>query len=314
MDITSSTRQADPETGGIRSFLRRHPLVCYFLMSYGFSWLAWLPLILSQNGIGLLPFPVSDLWGGLPGLYLGPLLSGILVTAAVSGKTGLRQLLHRSILWRTGWQWFLFIFLGIPALITVGTLLLPGMATSLQTPSLHIALALLPVLVIEILTAGIAEEPGWRGVALPRLQQRFGPLWGTLILGFLWGVWHLPVSLTGSGAAGTSGISLLALGGIILACISMSIVMTWVFNHTQGSALLAGILFHAMANAFAGVGLPGIFPPVALQANAPLPFLAGFAITALLLIVVTRGRLGFSANKPTSNPTLTQNEENVEAR
>ena len=85
----------------------------------------------------------------------------------------------------------------------------------------------------------------------------------------------------------------------------------WVFNHTQGSVLIAGILLHATANAFASEGLPSFFPPTLLLKNAPLPFLTGFAVTVLLLIVVTRGRLDVSARKLSLDPVPTQDEERV---
>ena len=290
MNISTFSRPSVSEKGKLRRFMSRHPLVSYFLMAYGFSWLAWLPVILSQDGLGLIPIHVSDLWG-LLGVF-GPLLSAILATAAISGKTGIRHLFHQMFFWRVGWQWYLFIFLGIPALLMLGALALPQLAAALQVPSPQLVLALLPALVFQFLLVGLGEESGWRGCALPRLQQRYGPLWGTLILGVLWGGWHLPISLTDTGAAGTSGASLLTIGGIILTVTSLAIIMTWVFNRTQGSVLLSGMLLHAMVNAFAEVGLSSFFPPHLVAEAAPLPLLIGFGVVSILLIFVTRGGLG----------------------
>ena len=58
-----------------------------------------------------------------------------------------------------------------------------------------------PVLLFQMVTTGLAEEPGWRDFALPRLQRRFSPIIAALILGPLWGVWHLPLFLTDWGGA-----------------------------------------------------------------------------------------------------------------
>jgi membrane protease YdiL (CAAX protease family) len=292
MNISTSSRPSVSERGNLRGFMSRHPLVSYFLMAYGFSWLAWLPIVLSQDGLGLLPIHLSDAWG-LLGVF-GPLLSAVLVAATISGKIGIRHLLRQLFLWRVGWQWYLFIFLGVPGLLMLGTLASPQLAAALQVPTPQLVLALLPALVFQFLAVGFGEEPGWRGFALPRLQQRYGPLGGTLILGVLWGGWHLPWSLTDSGAAGTSsGATLLTMGGIILSVTSVAIVMTWVFNRTQGNVLISGMLLHAMLNAFADVGLTSFFPPQLVAEAAPLPLLIGFGVASLLLISVTRGRLGY---------------------
>jgi hypothetical protein len=126
MNVTSpSSPLTQPEPGGLLGFMRRHPLRCYFFLAYALSWLGWLPLVLSQNGLGLLPFhlPFLAILGGA----LGPIGAGFLMAAITSGKTGVRQLLRRFLLWRVGVQWYFFALLGIPGLMFVGVLVvLPG--------------------------------------------------------------------------------------------------------------------------------------------------------------------------------------------
>ncbi len=296
MDISSSSRPTVSSSGSFLRFMRRHPLVCYFLMAYGFSWLGWLPYVLSQSGLGLLPFHFSELVG-LPGGY-GPLLSGVLMTAVIGGKAEVRHLLHRLVLWRVGWQWYLFALIGVPAILVLGFLLLPGAMAALRVPSSQFVLVFLLLLVFEILTSGLSEEPGWRGFALPRLQQQQGPLLGTLILGLLWGGWHLPLFLTTWAIVGANGLSICE---FVLGAMSLAIIFTWVFNHTRGSLLVA-ILFHASIDAFASAAvITGLLPMQILLKGAYLPTLIGFGGLALLLIVVTRGRLGYQQARPLSD-------------
>jgi len=78
---------------------------------------------------------------------------------------------------------------------------LPGAWSDLRAPAATVLLAYLPTLVLQVLTTGVAEEPGWRDFAQPRLQSRFGPLTGALILGPLWGLGICPCS-SASGPAG----------------------------------------------------------------------------------------------------------------
>ncbi len=157
MDISLSTRPVVPSPGKLRLFLQRHPLVCYFAMAYGFSWLAWLPYILSQTGLGVLPFQLSQ-FAILPGAYLGPLLSGFLMTAATEGKPGIYRLLRRLILWRVGWLWYLLVLIGVPAIVVLGFLTLPGAMASLHLSSFPQLVAFFPLfLLLEIFTSGLAE-------------------------------------------------------------------------------------------------------------------------------------------------------------
>jgi uncharacterized protein len=257
-------------------------------MAYGLSWLGWLPYVLSQSGLGLLPFHLSQLVG-LPGAFLGPCLSGFLMTAVTEGKTGVRHLLRRLVLWRVGWQWYLFALVGIPVIRTLGALILPGVLATYRPSATGSALLLyLSLLPLTFLTSGLAEEPGWRGFALPRLQQRHGPLLGSLILGALWAGWHLPLFFTSwAPASWAAGNGLLTLFEFAVIAIALALVITWVFNHTQASLLIA-MLIHGAVDAFSPAFL--FSHPLA---GTLVQGVIGVGGVALVLIVVTRGRLGY---------------------
>ena len=299
----SSTQPVVSSSNPIRQLAQRHPLICYFLMAYTFSWLGWLPYILSQSGLGVIPVSLSEI-AILPGAFLGPFMSGFLMTAATDGKAGVQRLLRRFVLWRVGWQWYLVALVGIPMLIFLGYLILPGALAVIHTPFPQILWVFPLLLVVEIFSSGLAEEPGWRGFALPRLQQRNGPLWGTLILGTLWGCWHLPLFLTTWSAAGRSLFDII---GFVLTTIGMAILITWVYNHTRTSLLLS-ILMHAALDA-AGSTLvaTGLFQMQWFVQHVTMGQLAGFVGVPLLVVILTRGRLGYqqapSSSQAMSSPT-----------
>jgi uncharacterized protein len=98
------------------------------------------------------------------------------------------------VLWRVGIGWYLFALLGVPLIMLLGTVVVSGDLPNLGAlggPSYVLSYIALFVLVF-ILGGPLLEEPGWRGFVLPRLERLHGPLVGTLILGVLWALWHLP--------------------------------------------------------------------------------------------------------------------------
>jgi hypothetical protein len=114
-------------------------------------------------------------------------------------------------------------------------------------------------------------------------------LLGTVLLGILWQCWHLPLYLTSWGG----GAGWLGIGEAILGNVGLTIVITWVFNHSRGSLLIA-ILMHATLDAFGVDSAMNLFSSVQwVQTYENMALLIGFGIVALVLVVVTRGRLGY---------------------
>jgi membrane protease YdiL (CAAX protease family) len=144
-------------------------------------------------------------------------------------------------------------------------------------------------LIVGVILGPLWEEPGWRGFALPRLQGQFGPLLGTVILGVLWALWHLPGYL-----GGWMTISILTL---IISSIAFSTIMTWVYNHTRGSILLM-ILLHSASNAALSVGgkvLPTNLPAQmnSFVSSGWIPAIT-YTILAVVIIIFTRGELSYT--------------------
>jgi membrane protease YdiL (CAAX protease family) len=293
MTIHSGAEEDTGPRAGLRGVVGRRPLRWFFSLAFVVSWLAWLPYVLSEDGLGILHFgfPViagtTQLLGVLPGAYLGPILSAFLVTAAADGRPGLRRWTGRLTRWNVNWRWYVAVLLSVPAVLTLTTVVVSGRNPVM--PSVAVLVAYLPGLLLQMITTGIAEEPGWRDFALPRLQGRFGPVTGTLILGPLWGAWHLPLFLTQWG--GWPHVTWVSPVEFVASCIAFSFVLTWVFNRT-GESLPLAMLLHTSVNTFFSFAWTQIFPTLH-QADTTNALLLGCTAAAVILLVATRGRLGY---------------------
>ncbi|WP_328294319.1 CPBP family intramembrane metalloprotease [Kineococcus sp. NBC_00420] len=273
----------------------RHPLVAFFTLAFGLSWLAWIPYVLSGNGLGVLPFSfpallgTSQLLGVLPGAYLGPVTAAFVVTALVEGRPGLRSWRGRLLRFGVGWRWYLGVGVVVPVSILAATFVLPQAWEAVRPVGVLLLVSYLPMLALQVVTTALAEEPGWRDFALPRLQTRFGAVPGTVLLGLLWGAWHLPLFLTEWG--GWPDFSWTHPVLFTASCVPLSLVMTWVFNRSGQSVPLV-MLLHAGINSTYTLLWPAIFPALDGDQDTLVVQLFATTVATLVLIVATRGRLG----------------------
>ncbi|MGE5072796.1 MAG: type II CAAX prenyl endopeptidase Rce1 family protein [Anaerolineae bacterium] len=288
--IKLSQRKASPTIASpVLDLLRRHPLGSYFVLAYALQWGWELPM-----------FAVRHQWYFGPWLILSPTLAAFLMAWITDGRAGVVQLLRRCVSWRVGIQWFLVAVLAIPMLFVVSLLVMPGGLVAFRLPGASFLPTYLLGFLFKFFAAPFTEEPGWRGFAQPRMQAKYGPLAGTLMLGLWWGAWHLPfwVLIPGHSGAGTGlagiGVPFLEWMAFIM---GFSVLIAWVFNHTHMSVLLP-MLLHASINitveTFPGALFPTAFPPaVAAHAGIPLWVEVGMLITGAVIVVATRGRLGY---------------------
>ena len=287
--MTTAPAQPAPARQGL---LARHPLISYFIITFAFSWLAFLPGVLTYYGVLSVALSVIGVLG-IVGL-LGPVMSGFFMTALTEGGAGVGDLLRRIVLWRVGLRWYLFVLLGIPAVVVLGTLLRPGALASFDISAQPISLAYLSAFVSMLVIGGpLFEEPGWTGFAQPRLQGLHGPLVGGLILGSLWALWHLPGFLIPSQNLQDIPPRRTVLDFVVfaLALMGLRLVIMWVVNNTRGSVFMA-ILTHASWNTFYSASLIGLFPARSVLGSYLNLTLAACAL-ALVLAAITRGRLGY---------------------
>jgi uncharacterized protein len=289
---------AAPATGLV-SAVRRHPLVAYFSLAFLWTWALLVPFALDSNPAGLRLFaavlPDMAFFVAFVLATFGPLAAGLIVTGALEGKAGIRRFLGRFVQWRVGLRWYAaalfgfgFVFLAAYSLVYRGA---PALGLAQQWPVLFTAF--LPGVLAQMLIPALGEEPGWRGFALPRLQAQYGPVAGSLVLGALHGLWHMPVMFT----LLLGPFSLSGLGAFVVTAMGGTLIYTWIYNHTRGSILIA-MLTHAASNASSSL-LTEFIPtdvvePALLQAIGEgwLNALA-FGVAAAVLLIATRGRLGY---------------------
>ena len=290
--MTTADNVAQRPSAARENLLARHPLVFYFIIAYAFSWLAEMPLLLSKDGAGLLSYrsPLGLYASITIATFVGPFLSAFIMTGITEGREGGGRLLRRLVLWRVGLRWYLFALIGLPAIMVLSVIFLPGALASFQGLA---GLAPLPMLAlfvyVFVLGGPLGEEPGWRGFALPRLQRLYGPLVGSLILGPIWALWHLPIFWI---PAWNFPPTILNIVMFVIAAIAFTIVMTWVFNNTKGSLFIA-VFVHTSFDTVLSI-VNGLFPvPIVNDYGSNVPVLMGLGVLALVLVALTRGRLAY---------------------
>lgn len=217
----------------------RQSLPIFFFLAFVLSWLIEVPLALKAQGVWQTPLPF---WLHYLAAY-GPMLAALIITGSSEGRRGLGNLLGRVVRWRISPLWWLVAFspLLFYGLMVSVLWLVRGQPVDFSLLGRldflpHLGLTALP---FWVLTFGIGEETGWRGYALPRLQQRHGPLRATIILWFYWALWHLPLFFY---AYDVTTLPMFPLG-----LLAGAVVFTWLYNSTGGSILIVAV-WHGLFN------------------------------------------------------------------
>ena len=271
-----SARRSVPGVSTLAALTHRHPLIAFFTLAYGISW----AMLLTLYGLLRLPAALVILLQ-----TLGPTLAALVTASVLEGSAGRRRLLARVRIWRVARRWYLFALVGIPVVCVLAALALPGAFVGLGGQSaVKLAIEFLAFVVVGFVSGPLFEEPGWRGFALPRLQVQMGALRGTIVLGTLWSAWHLPQFLVPEWANENGGLSPTLVVTFLLMVVAIAPVLTWLFNRTRGSLFLA-MLAHSSINASLAAFV--------VATSALNVGLLAFGALSVLLIVATRGRLGY---------------------
>jgi membrane protease YdiL (CAAX protease family) len=244
----------------------RRSLCVYFGLSFAITWGIGLAELLFPSRLEAIFGPMSE---GNPLFFLAvfsPTLTAFLLTGLIEGRDGIWRLVRRLGKWRFNIFFYFFVLIVVPVLGYL-SVLLAGRGVDLKYWYLY-----LPLLFSRIFTdpGPLGEELGWRGFALARLLKRYDALKASLILGFLWGLWHLPAVLC-SGLP-QQGVSIMA---FIFGGIALSILSTWLYNSTGGSVLITALL-HLTTN----------FSLVIVEAQIWI-FMGLLAGMAMLVLLVT---------------------------
>ncbi|MEM4164350.1 MAG: type II CAAX endopeptidase family protein [Nitrososphaerales archaeon] len=215
------------------------------MITFVFTWIFWVPQALAAQGLLTTSILVDFLFSPLNPAPFGPLVAALTLTYWSSRTQGVKELLKRGVHYKVGKIWYIPTFFLFPA-ITGGALFLAILSgdtipelSVLSNPLLIIG----AFIYIFFLGGPLEEEFGWRGYALDRLQARFNVLLSSIMLGFMWGIWHLPLFFIPN----MYPYYLIPLWGFMLSIILGSILFTWLYNNTGGSILVA-MLFHTTSN------------------------------------------------------------------
>jgi uncharacterized protein len=214
---------------GVLGWIRRHPLVAFFVLTVAFTWAIEIPMQVFQLQ------PLQLVVGWMPGL------AALLVAGAIEGPDGIRTLLRGLLLWRVSLQWHALALFGFLVLWFAAQALNPAFGGSgLHLPALSLAVlvSFVGMLIVRMLLS--SEELAWSGFALPRLQARHSALAASLLLGVIWAAWHLPLFFT-PGSQRDMGFALFLVGTICT-----RVMLTWVFNSSGGSVLLCSLLHQSI--------------------------------------------------------------------
>lgn len=232
-----------------KTLVRRLPLVAFFVIAFAFTWTFLIADALGSRG--LIPFRLTT---SGPGVLItivmgyGPAFAALIVAYVTRGKSGIGDLMRRYLYWRVGMQWYAAAILGPVILFFLASRVYVGLGGTLRAlppvGPVELALNLVVLFLVHGLVNG--EEIGWRGFALPRLQGKQNALISSLILGIVWALFHLPLFFTQGGGVGGSQANF-PIAGFVVQVVASSILVTWIFNSTRGSLLLAAC-FHASVN------------------------------------------------------------------
>lgn len=270
---------------GFRAFVSRNQLVAMYILMFVLAWPGLIWETLYSRGLVPIqsPIVVSILTGWAPGI------AAVTVTAVALGKSGIKDLLRRFLVWRVGVQWYAAAFFLLAVVILGGIgmqVMFSGTVPAIpakDASALNIVLGF--VLLIGVGFLLNTEEIAWRGFALPRLQTKYGPLLACILLAIPEAMLHLPYfwnkDIEFYQTVGVFWFTAFSVAAVF--------IYTFVFNKTRGSLLLVTIM-HASQNTWANL----------LSDNTLQPFQYTVALMwmiAIGLIFLSKGKLGYEPEK-----------------
>jgi len=223
---------------------KRIPIVIFIILAFVLP----LPILLLRFMI--LPFEPMLIYAS----WTPNIAAFIVIGVILREKGGIRKLLAGWGKWKVGFRWYLAAL--SPFLISflaAGVYILIGGGKPM--PVRLMIMPLVMSLIISIITGAMGEELGWRGFLLPRIQERYNATISSIIVGVIWALWHLPLwFLPGY------GWHAIPYWAYALTAISMSVIITWVLNNTDGSLVMASLIHLMMNFSLSVVGMLGLIP------------------------------------------------------
>lgn len=259
-DERRTSRSTNGDTGAPASRLARltkdadvQQLGSFVGLTFVVSWAFWIPsaAMFGQAASAGSPFDSPLFVAFQTAGAAGPSVAAWWLLRRHEGQEAANRIVERYKRWKVGVRWYVVALLLVPSiqlLVLAGDALIgtdpiagPGTPLGDMLADLGVAgaIAVFPLSLLgQLPSSPLLEEFGWRGYALPRMQERFDALTSSLLLGLVWGSWHLPLVLAYGEQPAPYMVQIVAL----------TVLLTWVYNNTNGSMLLA-LIFHASMNA-----------------------------------------------------------------
>lgn len=249
-------------------------LLIFFILTFVWSWSCWLlaPVVQPESAKA-----ASTLFflGGF-----GPSIAAVIVVGASGGRAGLHAWLAKCLQWRIGWGWVLLALLSPLAILTLaaaGHMALGGAVPA--SPAMgHVGMLIANFFLVFLVGGPLGEEFGWRGYALPAMQERLGWRSASLGLGIIWGVWHLPLFFVAESSQSNGSMA-----AFFVLIVATSVFYTWVYQRSSGSVLPA-LTLHTASNSW-----PSLVPVLPSDANQrPYLFVVGLVVIAAVWLLARR--------------------------
>jgi uncharacterized protein len=251
-------------------------LLIFFALTFVLSWTCWLltPVVQAQSAIAA---STLFFFGGF-----GPSIAAVIVVGVTSGRAGLSKWLGKCLQWRGKSGLMTLAFLSPLAILTLAAAMQMALGGSVPpSPAVgHIGILITNFFLVFLVGGPLGEEFGWRGYALPALEQRLGWRTASILLGGIWGAWHLPLFFI-AGSSQNQG-SLIAFFVLIVAT---SVFYAWLFNRSTGSVVPA-LLLHTASNSW-----PFVVPILPKDADQrPYLLVIGLVVTSAIWLLCRRDR------------------------
>jgi len=256
-------------------------LLIFFVLTFAWTWAFYIPIAAGGHSPYQMPWTILLIFGGM-----GPSVIGVLMVLFTLDKESRRDFWRRSFSFkRIGGLWWVIIFLLFPILYGVSILIDMAMGGSSPEMTQLRSLIANPVMIplaafISFMSGPWSEEFGWRGYALDRILTPFSLFAGTISLGLLWGVWHLPLFFMPATWHGQIGFGLTGFWAFMLRSVGLALLMTWVYLNTNRS-ILSGMFLHFTSN-FTGQLLASVSERVEVLETVFI-FVVGLVVCLLMV-------------------------------
>jgi uncharacterized protein len=247
-------------------------ITSFFVLTFAWSWLLGFIAIYSMPYVPRFSTVASIISG------FGPSMAAVVIIIFFSGRKGLKDWLKKALNGRVGWQWYALAFVIPPLVMVLAQAIHWALGGTVPTSPAaeHIQLAIANFGLVFLIGGPLGEELGWRSYGVPALGNKMGWRTASLIIGVIWGLWHVPWFFT----VGTAQ-SQMPFGVFMLNIIAGSVLFSWLFLNSAGSVIPA-LVAHTSLNAFAGI--LSIIPTA--ETSRPYTLVTGIlvAIAAWLLL------------------------------